>query len=177
LPEKSAIILQKIVEETPVEILFWKSFLGFKFDNVEFYSRVLGEKFPNYNNVIPMENDNKLKINSTSILDVVKRMIVFSSESVFRIKFSLGEDKLTLSTQDITSGAKAVESLPCEYSGDKFEIGFNAHFLHEILSRLSEYEEIVFNFYSPTKAVIITPSQQKENEHLLMLLMPVRLTD
>lgn len=177
LPEKSASILQKIVEDVPVEIIFWKSFLGFKFDNVEFYSRTLGEKYPNYNNVIPMENDNKLKINTSSILEVVKRMIIFSSESIFRIKFTLGEDKLILSTSDISTGAKAEESLPCEYSGEKFEIGFNAQFLFEILSRLTEYEEIIFNFYSPTKAVIIMPTEQKENEHLLMLLMPVRLTD
>lgn len=101
--------------------------------------------------------------------------MLFSTSSTRRVKFSIKKDSLDISAEDLDIGASGEEKVVCEYAGDEIEIGFNSAYLNDILNHLSGEEEVIFKLHSATKAVIVEPVQKKENQDLMMLLMPVRL--
>ena len=70
----------------------------------------------------------------------------------------------------------AEEKVACNYTGDDLTIGFKASFLIEILNNISATEVLV-ELSDPTRAGVILPLENKENEDLLMLLMPMMLSD
>ena len=74
-------------------------------------------------------------------------------------------------------GNSGKESVMCEYNGTPIEIGFNSQYINDILGHLTSEDEIIFKLHSATKAVIIVPSESKENQDLMMLVMPVRLNN
>jgi DNA polymerase-3 subunit beta len=102
-------------------------------------------------------------------------MMLFSTSSTRRVKFSITKNALEISAEDLDIGASGEEKVGCEYSGDDLEIGFNSAYVNDVLNHMSDNEEIIFKLHSPTKAVIIEPVMKKENQDLMMLLMPVRL--
>ena len=101
--------------------------------------------------------------------------MLFSTSTTRRVKFSIGKDLVEISAEDLDIGASGEEKVVCEYQGDDLEIGFNSAYVNDVLNHMSDNEEIIFKLHSPTKAVIIVPVEKKENQDLMMLLMPVRL--
>lgn len=177
VPEKAITVLQKILGETDVKIYLSKTHVSFSLNDLELITRLIGQKYPDYSSVIPKENEFKLKIKTKELLAVIKRMMLFSTSNTRRVKFSVSENSVEISAEDLDLGASGVETVTCEYSGDPIEIGFNSQYVHDILSHLSSEQEIIFKLHSPTKAVIVYPSEEKENKELMMLLMPVRLNN
>jgi DNA polymerase-3 subunit beta len=104
-------------------------------------------------------------------------MMLISVSSIRKVKFSIKKDVVNISAEEASIGASGEENVPCEYSGDDLEIGFNSAFLNDILNHISSENEILFKLHSPTKAVIVVPVEKKENYELTMLLMPVRLNN
>ena len=84
------------------------------------------------------------------------------------------KNELKVTAEDIDFGGEAREHITCVYNTDDLEIGFNATYLVDILSHIDS-DEVVFSFSSSVKAAIITPATIKENENVLMLVMPMRL--
>lgn len=176
VPERAISVLSKQLGETDVKIYLSKTNISFIIGDLEFITRLIGEKYPSYNSVIPMENENLMKIKTSELLSAIKRMMLFSSSNSKQVKFSISENNLELSAEDIDHGSNAKESIECEYKGDSMDIGFNTAYVNDILSHLN-VEDIIFKLHSPTKACIIEPSKQMEQEELMMLLMPVRLNN
>lgn len=174
IPERAISVLSKLLDDADVKIYFSKSNVSFHTGDLEFVSRLIGEKYPAYNSVIPLENENKLLINKDSLNSTIKRMMLFSSSSSKQVKFSLGSNNLEVSAEDVDHGSDAVENIECKYNGESMDIGFNTTYVHDILTHVEE-ENIIFKLHSPTKACIIEPEILKENEDLMLLLMPVRL--
>ena len=81
---------------------------------------------------------------------------------------------MKVAAEDIDFGGEAKEKIACEYKGEEMEIGFNSTYIIDMLTHI-DAEEIVFKLSSPVRAAIIAPAQQRENEDLLMLVMPMRL--
>lgn len=176
IPERAISVLSKLLSESDVQIYLGKTNIAFKIDDLEFISRLIGEKYPAYSSVIPLENENFLKVKKNDIQSTIKRMLLFSASSSKQVKFSIGKDNLEISAEDIDHGSNAKESVFCEYKGEPMDIGFNTGYVNEILSHVGS-EEIIFKLHSPTKACIIEPSILSENEELMLLLMPVRLNN
>jgi DNA polymerase-3 subunit beta len=176
IPERAISVLSKLLGETDVKIFFSKTHLSFHIGDIEFITRLIGEKYPAYNSVIPLENENLLKIKTAELLSAIKRMMLFSSSNSKQVKLSIGKNIVEVSAEDIDHGANAKENIFCEYSGEPMDIGFNTSYVNDVLSHFNE-EEVIFKLHSPTKACIIEPSNEKENEDLMMLLMPVRLNN
>jgi DNA polymerase-3 subunit beta len=176
IPERAISVLTKLLGETDVKICLSKTNISFLMGNLEFISRLIGEKYPAYNSVIPMENENLLKVKTTDLLSTIKRMGLFSTSSSKQVKFSLNKNLLEVSAEDIDHGSNAKENVLCEYKGEPMDIGFNTAYVNDVLSHI-EGTEIIFKLHSPTKACIIEPTVMKENEDLMMLLMPVRLNN
>ncbi|MGE5363542.1 MAG: DNA polymerase III subunit beta [Bacteroidota bacterium] len=175
IPEKAITVLLKILEEKDVKLLLSKTHISFRIGDLEFITRLIGQKYPDYNSVIPLVNENRLKVRTADIIQTIKRMLLFSPSSSRKVKFTIFDNLLEVSAEDLDQGSSARESITCEYAGERMEIGFNSAYVNDVVSHLQGEEEIIFKLHSPTKAVIIEPVKMKDSEELMMLLMPVRL--
>ena len=110
------------------------------------------------------------------MLSALRRVSVFSSQASSLIKLRLQENQIVVSTQDLDFSTSAEETLSCEYTGNPMSIGFKAPFLIDILNNISG-QDIIIELADPSRAGIIVPAEQEENEELLMLLMPMMLND
>ena len=174
IPERAVGVLGKLVNDNDLTLYFGDSHLSFVMEDVEFSSRLIAEKYPDYTSVIPIENENILKLNRGDLLSAIKRMLLFSTSNYQQVKFSLSETSVVVSSEDIDKGSSAKETIQCTYTGEPMEIGFNTAYANDVLMHLDE-GEIQFKLHSPTKACVIEPVEKTEQEELLMLLMPVRL--
>jgi len=174
IPERAISVLTKLLGDADVKIYLSKTHISFQIGELEFITRLIGEKYPAYNSVIPLENENKLFVSRPNLNSAIKRMMLFSSASSKQVKFSITADNLEVSAEDVDHGSNAVENIKCTYDGDPMDIGFNTTYVHDILSHVDD-ENVIFKLHSPTKACIIEPENVKENEDLMLLLMPVRL--
>lgn len=175
IPERAVSVLLKILDEKDVKIFLTKTHISFTLSDIELITRLIGQKYPDYNSVIPLENEYLLKVKTKDLNNAIKRMMLFSTSNTRRVKFSVSNNNLQISAEDPDIGASGEENVKCEYSGNSIDIGFNSQYVNDILTHLVSEEEIVLKLHSPTKAVIIEPTKMKENEEMMMLLMPVRL--
>lgn len=176
VPERAISVLLKQLGDLDVKIYLSKTYASFIINDLEFISRLIGEKYPSYSSVIPLENENFLTVNRSELLSAIKRMMLFSTSNSKQVKFSIGENFLEVSAEDVDHGSNAKENIKCDYKGDPMDIGFNTTYVNDILSHLVG-DEIIFKLHSPTKASIIEPVKNEENEDIMMLLMPVRLNN
>lgn len=175
IPERAISVLSKILDEREVKLILSKTHIAFRVSDLEFITRLIGQKYPDFNSVIPLENENKLKIRAGDLINVVKRMLLFSPTSSRKVKFAISTNNIEISAEDIDQGSFAKENVMCEYTGESMDIGFNSVYVNDIVSHLQADKEIYFKLHSPTKAVIVEPVKNEEDEDLMMLLMPVRL--
>ncbi len=177
VPEKAISVLQKVLDEKDVKLYLSKTHISFKLNDIELITRLIGQKYPDYRSVIPLENEFEMKIKTKEIHDTIKRMMLFSTSSTRRVKFSITKSNLEISAEDLDIGASGKENISCDFKGEDLDIGFNSAYVNDILGHLSSEKEIVFKLHSPTKAVIILPGEINENTELVMLIMPVRLNN
>jgi len=175
IPERAVSVLSKTLDEKDVKIHLTKAYVSFKLNDIELITRLISQKYPDYMGVIPLENEFSLKVNTKELHDSIKRMMLFSTSTTRRVKFSVSNASIDISAEDLDIGASGEEKVACEYKGDVLEIGFNSAYVNDVLNHINDNEEIILKLHSPTKAVIIEPVKKKENLELMMLLMPVRL--
>ena len=178
LPKKPANLLKSLLAKTEelVQIRFDENNAYIRFGSFEMICRLLEGRYPNYNSVIPKDSPNKLIIDRLSFLNALKRVSVFSSQSSSLIKISLLENEIIVSAQDIDFSTAAEEKIACQYTGMQFNIGFKANFLIEMLANINA-SDIVFELTDSSRAGVIVPLENEEDEELLMLLMPMMLND
>ena len=145
-------------------------------ENYQMICRLIEGRYPNYNSVIPQNNPHKATLDRTSLISALRRVSVFSSQASSLIKLNLSENQLTISGQDIDFSTSAEETLICQYEGNPMNIGFKSSFLIDILNNISA-TNVVLELADPSRAGVIVPEEQEENEDLLMLLMPMMLND
>lgn len=178
LPRKPASLLKNILprEGNEVVIEFDEKNAFFVLSEYKMVCRLVEGNYPSYNSVIPTNNPNKFTIDRIEFLNTLKRVSVFSNQASNLIKLQLTGNQLTVSAQDIDFSISAYERLNCQYEGEDMEIGFKSTFLMEILSNLST-RDIVMELSDPTRAGLILPSApEKEEEDVLMLLMPMMIS-
>ncbi len=176
IPKKAMNILSKFLSEGDIRINLTKYHASFKLSDLEFVTRLIGEKYPNYNSVIPLENENILTLNRSDMISSIRRMMVFAGEDNKQVKLTIEPTELRISTENIDTSSSATENLDCEYKGDPMVIGFNVFYFNDMITHVDS-DKLIFKLHSPTKACLIEPSEISENEEILMLLMPVRLNN
>ena len=174
VPEKAMTLAGRVATDEPCAITVDSGHVCFEFSNSRVLARLIDEAYPNYEAVIPVENDRRLVVNRTSMLAAVKRVGLYSSSMTNQIRLSLEPNKLEISAEDIERSSEARETVLCEYDSEAMVIGFNAIYLTEVLSNLDD-EDVVFEFSSPNRAGVVTPQEQKDGEEIMMLIMPVML--
>ncbi len=174
VPAKALNLVARSAEEGTHTMTLDTSHVQFMFGNTTLTSRLIEETYPNYESVIPLDNDKKLIVDRNLLLASARRVALYSSSTTHQVRFSLKKNELRIAAEDIDFGGEAKEKIKCDYSGDELEIGFNSVYIIDILSHIDS-DEVVFQLSSPVRATIVAPSAQKEGENVLMLVMPVRL--
>ena len=178
LPKKPANLLKSLLpkEQGDVQIGFDDRNATFTLENYRMVCRLIEGRYPNYNSVIPQNNPHKATIDRATFISALRRVSVFSSQSSSLIKLSLSENQMKISAQDIDFSTSAEETVICQYDGNAMSIGFKSSFLIDILNNMAS-QNVVVELADPSRAGVIIPEEQEENEDLLMLLMPMMLND
>ncbi|WOK04883.1 DNA polymerase III subunit beta [Imperialibacter roseus] len=178
IPRKALNLLKTTLpgENTNVSVEFNVSNAYFKFDHVKMICRLIDERFPDYDNVIPAENNNIMTIDRLEFLSSMKRIAIYANKTTHQVRIKITGSELMISAEDLDFSNEANERLSCEHDGEDIEIGFNAQFLIQMLSNL-ESKKISFKLQAANKAGLLVPVDKDENEDLLMLVMPVMLNN
>ncbi|MCG8375170.1 MAG: DNA polymerase III subunit beta, partial [Chlorobiales bacterium] len=118
--------------------------------------------------------EKKLAIDRALFYDSVKRVGRFSS--IGDIRFSITPSSMKLTAENINEGEAAQEDLSCTYSGEPIDIGFNSKFVGAALAHIDE-DSVVVELSTPTTAAILRPEKEKDEDNLIILVMPVRINN
>ncbi|MEM1128824.1 MAG: DNA polymerase III subunit beta [Bacteroidota bacterium] len=174
VPDKALTLAGRVAGEGTCTITVDGNHAGFNFGDCQVLARLIAEAYPNYEAVIPAENDRRLVANRDAMLAAAKRVGLYASSMTNQIRLSISEGQVEISAEDIERSSEARETVRCEYDSEAMVIGFNATYLTEVLSNVDS-EDVVFTFSSPNRAGVVTPGEQLAGEDMLMLIMPVML--
>lgn len=178
LPKKPATLLKNLLgkeEQESVSVEFDGRFAIFDMGDYRLVCRLFDGRYPNYNSVIPQNNPHKLTVDRASLISTLRRVAIFSSQ-VSLIKLHIEDNKVVISAQDTDFSTSAEESIACSYEGTSMNIGFRASFLIDILNN-TPGQDVIIELADPSRAGVIVPAEQVDKQELLMLLMPMMLTE
>ncbi len=178
IPRKALNLLKTTLpqENTNVSVEFNASNAFFDFNNVKMICRLIDERYPDYENVIPVDNNNVMSIGRGEFLSSLKRIAIYANKTTYQVRIKLTGSELQISAEDLDFSNEANERLSCEHDGEDIEIGFNAKFLIEMLGNI-EADKVTLRLSAPNRAGILLPEEKDENEDILMLVMPVMLNN
>ena len=180
-PEADLIVPPKALQQ--VERLFPKegaikvsrsqNHLAFRSEERSVYTRLIEGPYPNYQQVIPSDNDKKAVANRDNLAAAIRRMAVVASDQTHRVRMSFTPGSLAFRVQTPDLG-EAEEEMSVDYDGEALEIGFNANYLLEVLRYMPE-EDVLMEFKAPERAATFLPASRELD--YLCLVMPLRLLD
>lgn len=178
VPKKPLTLLKATLPHNNDElsVSYNSNHLFVKHGKVQMSCRLIDARFPDYKVVIPADNPYKMVVNKADFQGALRRVSVFSNKSTNQVVLNIQGSQLQLAAQDVDFSFEGNERMKCQYDGEDLNIAFNAKFLIEMLSG-ADSEEIKVELSTPTKAGIIKPTEQDENEELLMLVMPLMLNN
>lgn len=178
IPRKALNLLKSSLpsDNTNVKVEFTPANAFFSFKNVRMVCRLIDERFPDYENVIPLDNQKQMKVDRGSFLNSLKRISIYANKTTHQVRLKITGSELQISAEDLDFSNEANEKLACEYSGEDIEIGFNAKFLIEMVSNL-DTNDLTLRLSEPNRAGLLSPEDNDENEDVLMLVMPVMLNN
>lgn len=176
IPRKALNLLKATLpaENTDVSIDFNMSNAFFKFGTIKMICRLIDERFPDFENVIPSTNTIKMTIGRQEFLGSLKRISIYANKTTHQVRLKITGSELQVSAEDLDFSNEANERLSCEHEGEDIEIGFNARFIIEMLSNI-DTDQIRLNMTASNKAGVIIPADKNKEEDILMLVMPVML--
>jgi DNA polymerase-3 subunit beta len=178
IPRKALNLLKNTLpqENANVTITFNPSNAFFVFDHIKMICRLIDERYPEYSNVIPLNNENHMKINRLEFLNSLSRIAIYANKTTNQVRLKITGSELQISAEDLDFYNEANERLSCEHEGDDIEIGFNARFLIEMLNHL-DCQSVTLQLSEANKAGLIVPDEKSDHEDILMLVMPVMLNN
>src|SRR3954465_2758459 len=162
-------------EDEELEIARGDNHLGFRSPFTAVYTRLIEGPYPNYDQVIPRDNNRIAIADRQSLISALRRMSVIASDQTHRIRLSFNAALLRFSVQTPDLG-EATDEMAIRYNGDPLDIGFNATYLLEIL-RYIPTDEVKLTFRAPERAATLEPEAWSEPGSYLCLVMPLRLLD
>lgn len=176
IPRKALNLLKATLpaENTEVTVNFNMSNAFFKFAHIRMICRLIDERFPDYENVIPSGNHIKMTIARNEFLGALKRISIYANKTTHQVRVKITGSELQISAEDLDFSNEANERLSCEHEGEDIEIGFNAKFLVEMLGNMDS-DQIKLTMSAPNKAGVLLPAEKDKAEDILMLVMPVML--
>lgn len=174
VPPKALLLASKVFDTEELSLSANQTHVRFEDNETTITARLIDEKYPNYESVIPQANDKRMIVRRDDLLNTVKRVSLYSNAQTRQVRMRMDENALQVAAQDTDTGGEAKESITCDYGNESLEIGFNANFVREALDRL-DTSEVSFDFSTPLRPSLISPYGTKNGQEVLMLLMPIRL--
>lgn len=170
VPSKAVLELARILrDDGEVKISFSENQLSFELDNVLLITRLIEGEYPNYEQVIPKESDEKLRINKERLCAATKRASLFTTPDSQSIKLDVLKNKLVIS-KSAQDASESREELDCSYNGEEMTIGFNPNYLMDALKNIDE-EEIGFELISPDKPGVV----RAQGKTYIYIILPMQL--
>ncbi len=172
IPQKAVIELLKIIDNTDqildVSLSSKNNQIAFYNNTTELITRLIEGDYPNYEQVIPKESANKLKINREDFLQTIKRASIMTTTDSIAVKLELFNNKVVVSkiTPELGEGR---EELDAQYSGEEMVVGFNPQYLVDVLKNI-EQEEVSLEFNGADKPGII-----RLGSEYIYLVLPMQL--
>ncbi len=177
VPKKALNLLKNALPSGgDVKVSFNKAHVFFNFGDVDMSCRLIDARYPDYNAVIPVDNPHLLTLGRSDFQSSLKRIAIYANKTTNQVILNIKNQDLDISAQDLDFSNEAVEKMGCTYTGEPLSIGFNAKFLGEMLGVL-ESDDVKMELSSSTRAGILLPAEPDEGEDILMLVMPVMLSN
>ena len=170
------LLLRNLEKADKVNVQIGEDHVVFRLDNAIIYSKLISGTYPNYERVLPSDNDKTLRVNRELLISTLRRVSIFSSSLTNQVRLELSPDEIIIHSEDIEFGAEAKETIPGVFSDEWLQIGYNSVYLLDILRHI-DTEEVQFDLKDGGSAAIIHPVDQPENEEIVMLLMPIRISE
>ena len=171
LPKKAAMELKKLTEgrEDNVTIYIDKNHLFFSMDDIVLTSRLIEGTYPNYEQVVPKDNEKEVIVDKLSFLKALRRTSIMSKERTNAIRLDLEDEKITLISMNPDIG-EAREEIAAQYKGEQLSIGYNARYLIDILQAM-DGEEVTIKLQEPLSPTLLMESGNKD---YTCVVMPMR---
>jgi DNA polymerase-3 subunit beta len=179
LPRKTVLELQRLLkddkdskdgEQQLIEMRFAGNQAKFSFGGLEFVTKLVEGKFPDYNRVIPKNHKNHITLGRTTLLASLQRAAILTSEKFKGVRMNFAPGTLGIASSNAEQ-EEAKEELDIDYGGDSFEIGFNVGYLMDVLANMGQDMVTVSLQDSNSSALITNP----EYEGFKYVVMPMRI--
>ena len=178
LPKKPANLLRNLLGKVGGDVIirFDERNAEVNYGDGILQCRLIEGRYPNYNSVIPQNNPNELRVDRLGLLAALRRVQPFANDSSNLIRFHVEGSTLQLDAEDYDFSKTATERLTCEYNGQPMSIGFKGSSFIEVLSNF-DCQEVIIQLADPSRAGLVLPSEQPENQDVLMLMMPMLINE
>jgi len=172
LPRKTVLELQRLLkdEDTPIEMRFAGNQAKFSFSGMEFVTKLVEGKFPDYNRVIPKNHKNHVTLGRAPLLSSLQRAAILTSEKFKGVRVNIEPGVLRIASSNAEQ-EEAKEELEIDYGGDAIEIGFNVTYLMDALANMSQ-EMVKIELQDTNSSALITVPEQAGFKYVVM---PMRI--
>ena len=175
IPTKFLNVIQSYITTENINLIICTNHIQIENKNITFVSRIIREKYPDYESIIPSDNNKIVKINNQDLLSAVKRVSIFSNRTTKQIALTFEKNTIIITTEDSENITSGKEEIICDYKEEKVIIGFNANYLREILTH-QKSNDIYIKLSSSLGAIMIIPcKEENKGKEMLSLLMPIRI--
>ncbi len=177
MPTKPAQVLKNVLpKDAEVTVSIDGKRALIETDDITFSCQLLKGVYPNYNRVVPENNPYTMTVDRESFLSALRRVSVFGDQGQNQVKLRITPNQVTVKAVDNAYCTRAVENVACDFDKDELVIGFSAPYVMEIFSTIST-TEVVVSLSDPSRPGVFRPSEQSENSDVLMILMPMNVTE
>ncbi|RLD17089.1 DNA polymerase III subunit beta [candidate division KSB1 bacterium] len=169
-------VARNLPEDGEHQVYLSEDYILFDLPNTKIYSRLIKEPFPDYDRVIPDYFEKEILVNREQLIHSVKRVSLFSNPLTSQIYIKVNADHLNIYARDIDFGGEANETISCRFDFEPLLIAYNGNYLLDILRHI-DTDEVIIKIEDSDGPGLFFPAEQNEDEDLLMLLMPVRLSE
>jgi len=172
LPRKTVLELQRLLkdEDTPIEMRFAGNQARFNFSGLEFVTKLVEGKFPDYNRVIPKNHQNAVILGRTTLLASLQRAAILTSEKFKGVRVNIEPGLLRIASSNAEQ-EEAKEEIEIDYEGDSIEVGFNVTYLMDALSNIVQ-DMVKIELQDGNASALITVPDQTGFKYVVM---PMRI--
>ena len=172
LPRKTVLELQRLLSDADgaIEMRFANNQAKFSFDGMEFVTKLVEGKFPDYNRVIPKNHRNHITLGRAPLLACLQRTAILTSEKFKGVRLNVEPGLLRVASNNAEQ-EEAVDELDIDYNGDAIEIGFNVTYLIDALSNMSQ-DMVKLELQDSNSSALLT---KPENNAFKYVVMPMRI--
>lgn len=177
MPTKPAQVIKNVLpKDGEVKISLDSKRALIETEDISLSCQLLKGVYPNYNRVVPENNPYTMTVDTQSFLSALRRVSVFGDQGQNQVKMRITPNQVTVKAVDNAYCTRAVENVACDFDKDEMIIGFSVPYVMEIFSTIPT-SEVVVKLSDPSRPGVFSPSEQGEHTDLLMILMPMNVTE